>query len=217
MSGEQVSGVLERTERTRGRRLHQRVGHGLDDIRAVLDAASVAHVGYVQDGTPFVTPTFHWRDGDMLYWHGSSASRALRASEDAEVCVTVTILDAWVLARSAFHHSANYRSVMVFGCPRRIEDEAEKAQAMRAFVERRFPGRWDRLRAMHAQEVKATAILALPIAEASVKIRTGGPVDDEEDMGAAVWAGVVPIVTGLGAPEPDGTAGAAYPLPVVAA
>ena len=216
MSAEQPA-VLERTERTRGRRVHQRVGHALAEMRAVLDAAAVAHVGYVQDGTPFVTPTFHWRDGDTLYWHGASASRALRASEDAEVCVTVTILDGWVLARSAFHHSANYRSVMVFGRPRRIEDEAEKARALRGFVERRFPGRWDQMRAMHAQELKATAILALPIAEASVKMRSGGPVDDAEDMDAALWAGVVPLVTGLGAPQPDGAAAAAYPLPVVAA
>lgn len=216
MSGEQPSVVLERTERTRGRRLHQRVGHGLDEIRAVLDAAPVAHVGYVLDGAPFVTPTFHWVEGDTLYWHGSSASRALRASANTEVCVTVTILDAWVLARSAFHHSANYRSVMVFGRPHRIEDETEKARALRAFLDRRFPGRWEQLRDMHAQELKATGILALPIAEASVKMRTGGPVDDAEDMDAAIWAGVVPIVTGLGVPEPDGAA-AAYPLAIAAA
>ena len=199
-----VDGQLAVTARTRGRRLHERVRHSLDEIIAVLDASPIAHVGYVHEGSAFVTPTFHWVAGDSVYWHGSSASRALRAAEVGEVCLTVTTLDAYVLARSAFHHSANYRSAMVFGRPRKLISDEEKRAALRHFLDRRFPDRWDQLRDIYPQELKATTILSLPITEASVKTRTGPPKDDAEDMAAPVWAGIIPIVQQFGQPEPDG-------------
>ena len=199
---------LDVTGRTRGRRLHKRVHHSLDEIIAVLESSPIAHVGYVHDGNPFVTPTFHWVAGTNLYWHGSSASRAIRAAEGSETCVTV-------MARSAFHHSANFRSAMVFGRPRKLVDDAEKLAALRSFLDKRFPGRWEQLRDVHPQELKATTILCLPITEASVKVRTGPPVDDAEDMAAPVWAGVVPLVQQLGEPQPDNADAARYGPPTV--
>ena len=211
--------TLPKTPRSRGRRYPERVHQSLAEIRAALDAAPLAHIGYLHEGLPFVTPTFHWVSGDAVYWHGATASRAMRASTAAEVCLTVTTLDGYVLARSAFHHSANYRSVMVFGKPRRLEDKAERLEAMRAFMDRRFPGRWTQLRDVSPQELKLTTILCLPITEASVKARSGPPQDDAGDLGASVWAGVVPVSSVLGKPIADlaGTGGTATgPLPVVA-
>lgn len=180
------------------RRKPQRGAYDMATIHAILDAATLCHIGHVIDGRPVVIPTFHWRHENRVYWHGSSASRMLRANAaGGEVCLTVSVLDAWVLARSAFHHSANYRSVLCFGRPTLVADMDEKLAAMKGFVERLFPGRWDRLRPPKAQEIKATAILSLPLTEASAKMRSGPPVDDDEDRSWPVWAGLLPIhVTG---------------------
>lgn len=194
---------LQITERSRARRLHERARYDRESVHAILDASPLCHVGYVIDGAPFVTPTLQWREGERVYWHGSSASRALRAAEGRPVCLTVSLLDGLVLARSGFHHSANYRSVMVFGEPSKVDDPDAKTGHLRRFVERLYPGRWEGLRPPTAQELKATAILSLPIHEASAKLRTGGPVDDEPDYALPIWAGVLPIHQVLGEPEPD--------------
>lgn len=191
------------TERTRLRRAHHKGRYDRATINAILDAMPLCHFGYVIDGKPAVTPTFQWREGDYVYWHASSASRALRAASGMDVCLTVTLLDGIVLARSAFHHSANFRSVMIFGEAEAITEPEQKARAMKAFVDSISPGRWDGLRPMTDKEVKATGLLRLPISEASAKIRTGPPVDDEEDYALPIWAGVVPIRMQLGEPEPD--------------
>ncbi len=163
----------------------------------------LCHVGYLVDGKPAVTPTFQWREGDHVYWHGSSASRALRSSEDADVCLTVTHMDGMVLARSAFYHSANFRSVMIYGRATKITDPGAKIERLRTFVETYFPGRWDQLRPASEQEVKATTVLSMPIDEASAKIRTGPPGDDDDDATWPVWAGVIPAALQFGEPEPD--------------
>jgi len=189
--------------RTRVKRIHDRAAYDRETLHAVLDAGMLCHVGYMFDGYPVVTPTLYWREGDAIYWHGSSASRALRASEDLEVCLTVTHLDGLVLARSAFHHSANYRSAMIFGTARLVTGDAEKLARLEAMMDGLYPGRWNALRPVSPQELKATRILWMPLDEASVKIRTGGPVDDEEDMGDDVWAGVVPFRIGFDAAVPD--------------
>ena len=181
------------TPRTRVKRLHERGAYDRATIDSILDATPICHVGYVFDGAPFVTPTLHWRDGDRVYWHGSAASRMLKAAAVAQVCLTVTLLDGLVLARSAFHHSANYRSVMLFGRTQLVSDPAEKEAALKTFVDGLYPGRWETLRAMQTQEAKATSVLWLPIDEASAKVRAGGPIDDEEDYALPIWAGVLPV------------------------
>ena len=191
------------TDRVRLRRLHERGRYDAATIHAILDAMPMCTVGYVVDGQPYVTPTMQWREGDHVYWHGSSASRMLRAAEGAEVCLTVSILDGFVLARSGFHHSANFRSVMLLGRARKISDLEEKTERLHAFVEGLFPGRWDSLRPATGQEMKATTVLTMPIDEASAKIRTGQPVDDEEDYALPIWAGVIPVRTQVLAPEAD--------------
>ena len=151
-----------------------------------------------------VIPTACWRDGDTLYLHGSSASRLIRALKSgAEACVTVSLLDGLVMARSAFHHSLNYRSVAIFGRPEAVEDGAEKRAALRRFVERMAPGRWEEMRPATDQEFKATGVVRLALTEASAKIRTGPPIDDEEDYGDPIWAGVIPVSLVCGTPEPD--------------
>lgn len=180
------------TERTRVRREHHRGSHAQADVHAILDATPLCHVGYVIDGAPYVTPTLHWREGNHLYWHGSAASRFLRTAEDMPVCLTCSIMDGYVLARSAFNHSVNYRSAMVFGTARLLDDPEEKADALRRFVENLFPGRWDSLRPMTSQEVKATSVLRMEIEEATAKLRTGSPGDANE-ADVPVWAGVLPI------------------------
>jgi nitroimidazol reductase NimA-like FMN-containing flavoprotein (pyridoxamine 5'-phosphate oxidase superfamily) len=148
-------------------------------------------------------PTLQWREGSHIYWHGSSASRMLEAVEQAQACVTVTIIDGFVMARSAFHHSANYRSVMVLGTARKITDNDEKEVRLKIFVDTLFPGRWDILRPMKSKELKATTVMSLPLSEASAKVRTGGPRDDEEDYALPIWAGVVPLHMQVGAPIAD--------------
>ena len=191
------------SERTRVKRLNQRAKYDAETVHGILDAMPVCHVGYVFKGTPYVTPTLQWREGDHIYWHGSSASRMLEACIDADVCVTVTMIDAMVMARSAFNHSCNYRAVMVMGKARIVSDPAEKEQRLKTFTEKLFPGRWDMLRPVTAKELKATTMLGLSLEEASAKVRNGPPGDDEEDYALPVWAGLIPIRTEILPPTPD--------------
>jgi nitroimidazol reductase NimA-like FMN-containing flavoprotein (pyridoxamine 5'-phosphate oxidase superfamily) len=182
----------------------KRAVHDRAQTEAILDEALVSHLGTTSEGGyPVVIPTLHARDGDSLYLHGSSASPTLRRAERAEVCVTATLLDGLVLARSAVHHSVNYRSVVVFGQAERIEANEDKCRALRAFTEKLIPGRWGDARLPTAQELKATAVLRLPLDEASAKVRTGGPLDDEEDYELPVWAGTVPLRLAADAPVAD--------------
>lgn len=172
-------------------------------IHALLDAAMLCHVAYVVDGQPFCTPTFFWREGSTLYWHGSSASRMLRnLSEGESACLTVTHLDSLVLARSGFNHSADYRSVMAFGKAKLVEDPVEKERALVMMVDRLFPGRTAILRKGTQQEIKATAVIAMEIERASAKVRAKGVVDDEEDYTLPIYAERVPVRMVLGEPEP---------------
>jgi uncharacterized protein len=189
------------TERSRIRRLHDRGTHEHAAVHAVLDAAPMCHVGYVIDGEPYVTPTLHWREGNRVFWHGSSASRFLRKVEGQRACLTVSLMDGYVLARSAYNHSVNYRSAMVFGQAQRMTDPAAIEAALRTMVDGLFPGRWDTLRTMSPLELKATSVLWMDIEEASVKDRAAPPGDDDE-ADFPVWAGVLPMHTTLGAAEP---------------
>lgn len=188
--------------RTRVRRLHDKAAYDRAVINAILDAMPVAHVGHVVDGVPVVTPTLQWREGDRVYWHGSSASRMQKRATGTEVCLTVTLTDGMVLARSGFEHSVNYRAVMVFGRAELVEGDAAKTAHLRVMMEQMFPGRWDSLRPITAQELKATRILSLPLTEASAKISVGPPTDAPEDAGWPVWAGVIPLRLTVGQPEP---------------
>jgi nitroimidazol reductase NimA-like FMN-containing flavoprotein (pyridoxamine 5'-phosphate oxidase superfamily) len=183
--------------------MHERGRFDRASVYAILDATPLAHLGTLVDGRPAVTPTFPWREGDRVYWHGSSASRALRAAEERDVCLAVSLLDGLVLARSGFHHSANYRSVVIFGRAEKIVDDGEKLAKLKAFIDGLYPGRWDHLRPVTPQELKATTVLSLPIEEASAKIRTGDPADDPEDYALPVWAGVLPVRTVVGEPQAD--------------
>lgn len=198
-----MNGSLPPTGRTRLRRMHARGRFDRETIYSILDAQPLCAVGYAIDGRPYVTPTLQWREGDHVYWHGSSASRALRAQTGAEVCLTVAILDGFVLARSGFHHSVNYRSVMLFGRAFAVEDPEEKRERLRRFLDGLFPGRSATLRPDHAQELKATTVLGMEITEGSAKIRTGPPKDDEEDYALPIWAGVLPVRLEVGEPVPD--------------
>lgn len=188
-----MSEQLEKTERTRLRRSHQRGHFDRSVINGILDSTPLCHFGYVLDDAPQVTPTLHWREGDFVYWHGSSASRAIKASIGNQVCLTVTQLDGFVLARSAFHHSVNFRSVMIYGTAEAVTDPDVKMQKFKNLIEHLYPGRWDGLRPALDKEVKATAILRIPITEASAKIREGMPNDDEPDYDLPIWAGVIPV------------------------
>ncbi|MGD9864754.1 MAG: pyridoxamine 5'-phosphate oxidase family protein [Pseudodonghicola sp.] len=193
---------LEITDRSRLRRAHERGHYDRATVNAILDAQPMCSVGYVIDGKPYVTPTLQWREGDHVYWHGSSASRALRAGKAAEVCLTVSILDGFVMARSGFHHSVNSRSVMLFGTAF-VVPEAEKEARLSTFIDGLWPGRAAQLRPNSAQELKATTVLGLKIGEGAAKVRSGGPVDDEEDYALPIWAGVIPVETRVGSLEPD--------------
>lgn len=191
------------TDRNRLRRRHDRGSYDRGSVHAILDAAMLCHVAYVIDGQPFCTPTLFWREGDMLYWHGSSASRMLRhLKAGTPACLTVSHLDGLVLARSGFNHSANYRSAMCFGTARIVDDPEEKAAAMRAVVDRFYPGRSDALRPLTGQEAKATTFIGMEIEQASAKVRAKGVADDEEDYALPIWAGVVPVRTVLGEIQP---------------
>jgi nitroimidazol reductase NimA-like FMN-containing flavoprotein (pyridoxamine 5'-phosphate oxidase superfamily) len=175
-----------------------------EQIDAILDAGLVCHLGFVHDGHPFVIPTLYGRVGDEVYVHGSSASRMLRTLKGGvDACLTVTIVDGLVLARSIFHHSINYRSVVVVGRAVEVAEPAEKLRALEAFGERILPGRWAKVRPPTEQELKATSILRLPLDEASAKVREGPPKDEEEDYDLPVWAGVIPLALRAGAPQAD--------------
>lgn len=181
-----------------------RAAYDRETIEAILDEAIVSHVGTVGEaGYPVVIPTLHARVGDWLYIHGSAASGTLRRAQRAELCLTATLIDGLVLARSAVHHSVNYRSVIVFGQAKPVETAADRAAALKAFTEKLIPGRWDDVRAPSDLELRATSVLRLPLDEASAKVRTGGPLDDEPDYELPVWAGTVPFRISAGAPQAD--------------
>jgi uncharacterized protein len=199
-----VNHQIKPTERTQLRRLPKRGVFDRETIYKILDAGFVCHVGFTIGGKTFVIPTGYARVGDRLLIHGSSASRMLRAMSDGiEVCATVTLIDGLVLARSAFHHSVNYRSVVVFGVASLVSGEGEKIEALRAFTEHMVPGRWPEVRPPNKSELAATAVLSLPLREASAKVRTGDPVDAEEDYALDVWAGVIPLQLRADAPKND--------------
>jgi nitroimidazol reductase NimA-like FMN-containing flavoprotein (pyridoxamine 5'-phosphate oxidase superfamily) len=192
------------TTHTRVKRLHQRAHYDRATVYRILDAAFICHVGYTIDDHPYVTATSYWRDGERLYWHGSSASRMLRQVRKAvPVCINVSLIDGLVLARSGMHSSINYRSVMLFGRASALSDDQEKLSALETFSERVTPGRWAELRPATAQELKATMVLSMPIEEAVAKERSGPPNDDEEDYDLDVWAGEMPLRLIAGAPVPD--------------
>lgn len=197
--------ILPTTPRTQVKRLPKRAVYDRAEIYAILDEGFICHVGFVVEGQPYVIPTGYARRGDELLLHGSAASRMLRTLRGSvDVCVTVTLVDGLVLARSAFHHSMNYRSVMILGKACVVSDPAEKMDALRCFTNHVVPGRWDEVRQPTEAELKQTEVLALPIEEASAKIRKGPPLDDEADMALPVWAGVVPLRTVAGDPVEAG-------------
>jgi uncharacterized protein len=214
-SQERATPAQPPSERVRLRRKRDRGDYDRGLIDAILDEALIAHLGIVDEhGQPFVTPTLHARDGDVVYLHGSTASRTLRSlAGGAPTCLTVSLIDGLVLARSAMHHSANYRSAMLLGRARVVEDPREKREALHAIIEHIVPGRWDDVRPPTDNEMKATAVLALPIEEASAKVRTGPPSDDEEDYALGAWAGVIPLGSRARTPEPDPLLRAGIPVP----
>jgi uncharacterized protein len=190
--------------RTTVKRHPERGAYDREVIDAILDEALICHVGFALDGQPYVIPTIHARDGDVLYLHGSPGSRMLRnLRAGIDACVTVTLLDGLVLARSVYNHSMNYRSVVVIGRAREVTERDEKLRAMHRVVEHILPGRWEDARQPSEQEIKATTILALPLDEASAKIRSGAPTDEADDLGLPVWAGVLPLALRPAEPVPD--------------
>ena len=192
------------TERTQIHRLPKRGVYDRQAVYRILDEGLVCHVGFVAEGKPVVIPTGYGRKDDRLYVHGSTASRMFRAlGKGADVCITVTLVDGLVLARSAFHHSMNYRSVVIFGQATVLEDPAGKREALHAFTDHVAPGRWQDIRQPNEKELQATTVLAVPLEEVSAKVRTGPPLDDEEDYALSVWAGVLPFEFTPGAPVPD--------------
>ncbi|HUA34721.1 MAG TPA: pyridoxamine 5'-phosphate oxidase family protein [Candidatus Binataceae bacterium] len=206
------------TERTRLRRLPKRAAYERVTINSILDEALICHIGFVQDGQPFTIPTLHVRQDDQLYVHGSAASRMLKtASDTMPICVTVTLIDGLVLARSAFHHSVNYRSVVILGTAVRVDDREAKVGMLRAMVEKLVPYRWQNTRPPTDQELAATMVLRLPIEEASAKVRVGQAMDDEGDYALPHWAGVIPLHLRAGTPIPDPrmTADIATPMHVL--
>ncbi len=202
------------TDRVRVRRIHTRGHYDRATLDAVLDAGMVCHVGFVSEDGPIVLPTLYWRDGDHVYVHGSSASRTLRAlAGGTDICLTVSHIDGLVLARSGLKCSVNYRAAMLFGRAEEVTDYAEMRRRFAWFVDNIVPGQWERMREVTDHELKATKLLRLAIDEASAKIRTGGPKDEEEDCALPIWAGVVPLSTHYGAPIVDEKVAAEVPLP----
>ncbi|RBQ17591.1 pyridoxamine 5'-phosphate oxidase family protein [Spongiactinospora rosea] len=194
---------LSPTARTTLHRSKERGRSARDDLYAILDSGVLCHLGVVVDGSPMVVPTGYGRIGDTLYLHGSTGARSLREALDNDVCVTVTHLDGIVLARSIFHHSVNYRSAMIYGRARQVTDPDERLAGLRALSERLAPGQWDAVRPPSRKELAATEVLALSLDEASVKARQGPPGDELEDYALPIWAGVLPLRTFWGEPEPD--------------
>jgi nitroimidazol reductase NimA-like FMN-containing flavoprotein (pyridoxamine 5'-phosphate oxidase superfamily) len=195
--------MLSTTPRTTLGREKQRGSSDRNDLYEVLDTGLFCHLGVVVDGHPMVVPTGYGRLGETLYLHGSTGARSLRAGSGAEVCVTVTHVDGIVLARSIFHHSVNYRSAIIYGHARLLTDPEERLTGLRVLSEQLAPGQWDYVRKPSPKELAATAVLALSLEEASVKMRRGGPMDEEDDYALPVWAGVLPLVTSWGEPVPD--------------
>ena len=203
-----------KTDINQVRRLPKRADYDRETVQAIVDASAICHVGFVVDGRPFVIPTIHARIGEVVYFHGAPASRMLKTIQSgAELCITVTHLDGLVLARSAFHHSMNYRSAMLFGPGRLVDDETEKWDALHAITEAVMPGRWDDVRQPNPKEMAATLVVALQIEYASAKVRTGPPGDDEEDYALPVWAGVLPLALTAQAPIADPLLMPGIPVP----
>ena len=199
--------------RARVRRLPDRAAYDLETIHAILDEGLVCHVGFTSEAQPYVIPVNYGRDGDRLLLHGSTGSRTMQVlATGAPACITVTLFDGLVLARSAFHHSMNFRSVVLFGRATPLDDPGAKVAALRVISEHLLPGRWDEVRPPNDRELAATMVLAIPIHEASAKIRTGPPLDDAEDLALPVWAGVLPLALTPEEPVPDG-AGEAIEVP----
>ena len=195
---------LKVTSRSKIRRLPKRGSQERELIYSILDEALIAHVGFVSDNQPFVIPMAYGREGDRLYIHGSSVSRLTKTlKQGVDICFTVTLLDALVVARSLFHHSMNYRSVVLFGTAKLVESEAEKMAALKAFTEHAIPGRWNQARIPNSQELQATTVLAFDISEGSAKVRTGPPSDDAEDYALPIWAGELPLLMTVGDPIRD--------------
>jgi uncharacterized protein len=190
------------TERTQVRRRPLRGVYDKAQVHAILDEGFICHVGFVIDGHPFIIPTAYARSGEQIYIHGSAASRLMKGKE-VDVCLTVTLLDALVLARSSFHTSMNYRSVVAMGKARLVTDIDQKREALRLFTNHVIAGRWEQAKQPTDQELKATSVLSLPLEEVSAKIRTGPPIDDEEDYALPIWGGVVPVMQSFGEPVPD--------------
>lgn len=202
------------SDRVRVRRVPDRGAYDRATVDAILDAGAVCHLGFAVDGQPYVIPTLYGRDGDAVYVHGSAASRMLRhLAGGVAACLTVTHVDALILARSAFHHSMNYRSVVVLGTATLVDEPAEKLHALEVVSEQVVPGRWSAVRAPNDRELRATTVLRLPLDECSAKIRDAGVGDDEEDLGLDVWAGVVPLTVTAGAPVPDPDLRPGTPVP----
>jgi hypothetical protein len=193
--------AFERTERNRVRRLPERGKYDPATIYPIIDEALICHVGFVQDGQPFVIPTLHARDGDCLLLHGATTSRLLKHVQAGhEVCASITLVDGLVLARSVFHHSINYRSVVLFGTGQLVEGDEAKLQALERFTERLLPGRWADARPPNPTELKATSVVSIPMTSASAKVRVGPPGDDDEDLALPIWAGVLPMQPVVGTP-----------------
>ena len=202
------------TPRTRVKRLPKRAAYDRASINAILDSALVCHVGFTLDGQPYVIPTLHARIGETLYIHGSAASRMLGTAADGiPLCVTVTHIDGLVLARSAFHHSVNYRSAVILGIAKLVTDEETKLAAMRILIDHVAPGRWDHIRQPNSKELAATSVLSIPIVEASAKIRSGPAIDDEADYALPIWAGEIPLAISARAPIADPLVQRTVPIP----
>jgi nitroimidazol reductase NimA-like FMN-containing flavoprotein (pyridoxamine 5'-phosphate oxidase superfamily) len=207
-------GTVAPTARTRVKRLPKRASYDRDAIYAILDGALVCHVGFAIDGQPYVIPTLHVRIADRLYIHGSAVSRMLgNAATGTPIAITVTHIDGLVLARSAFHHSVNYRSVVILGAATLVTESAEKLVVMKGLIDHVAPGRWDHSRHPNDKELGATSVLSIPIEEASAKIRSGDPIDDETDYALPIWSGQVPIVTRTLMPVADARLDASTPMP----
>jgi nitroimidazol reductase NimA-like FMN-containing flavoprotein (pyridoxamine 5'-phosphate oxidase superfamily) len=199
--------------RVRVRRYAKRGHYDRASLDAILDAGIVCHIGFEYEHAPVVIPTLYWRHGSRVYFHGSRASRMLRAVVNAQICLTVTHLDGLVLARSAFNHSVNYRSAVLFGCAAELADPAERRRQLEHLVESLCPGRWATLRPIKPRELAATSILYLDISEFSAKVREGQNIEDERDLNWPVWAGVIPLMLHAGTPRPDAAASKVQQIP----
>lgn len=202
------------TDRTRVKRKHMRGHYDRETVHRILDAGLICHVGYIFEGKPWILPTSYWREGDRVYWHGSSASAMLRrVASGVPVCFSVALLDGLVLARTAFDHSMNYRSVVAYGVAEPVTDPDHKLRVLEAFTERVIPGRWAEMRLPTEQELKATAVMSMPLDEVAAKVREGPPGQDPDNLERPIWTGVVPVHTVLGEPRPDEQTGADTPGP----